>query len=367
MKSNKIKILYDFQTACEQKYGGVSRYHYELMKQLNSGNECKCEMYALFSQNYYFEKLYGKKAVTEFKLSWKYVSRINKLATIFRVLTHHYDIIHPTWYQYYIPKNRRTKIVITIHDMTQELYMEDKGLIIELKKKCIYNSDHIIAISQNTKNDLLRLYPDISPDKISVVYHGTNHLPKPKKPSKWHCPEKYVLFVGSRYDYKNGMLPIKELNKIIHENNMVIVYAGGGKFNDSEKAFIRKYKMDNHVIQEDVSDAELAYLYQNATCFIYPSQNEGFGFPILEAFDNLCPVICSKSSCFPEIAGDAALYFDLDKEGSMADLVKVILSDNSLRHKLIQAGTERKKEFTWEKTASKMSEIYKGLVYGQLL
>ncbi len=365
MCRSKISILYDFQTACEQKYGGVSRYHYELMKQLNSGNECECEMYALFSQNYYFEQLYGKKSISECKLSWQNVSRINKLATIFRVVTHHYDIIHPTWYQYYIPKGTKSKVVITIHDMTQELMLEGKELIIELKKKYIYNSDHIIAISRNTKNDILKLYPDISPDKISVVYHGTNHLPKPEKPTKWTCPGKYVLFVGSRFKYKNGMLPIMELSNMLHDQNISIVYAGGGQFNDSEMAVIREHKMDNHVIQENVSDAELAYLYQNAICFIYPSRNEGFGFPILEAFDNSCPVICSQSSCFPEIAGDAALYFDLNKEGSLLEQVQMILSDDSLRQKLIKAGDERVREFTWEKTANKMSEIYKGLVYGQ--
>lgn len=358
-RDNKIKVFYDFQVACSQRFGGVSRYHYELMSQLNKRDDCQCDMFSLFNKSYYLGEIPGNYSLKRGLLSDQTVNRINKLSTLAKLAISKYDIIHPTWYADYFPKKHRAKIVITIHDLTQELFQEGKEHIVELKKNYIYKADHIIAISKNTKADILKLYPDIPSDKISVVYHGTNHLPKPEKSSGWICPDRYILFVGARSDYKNGMLLIKELSDFVAKNHLSIVFAGGGGLTNDEKQMIKNHNLENNVIQRDVTDAELAYLYHNAACFIYPSLNEGFGFPILEAFDNDCPVICSKTSCFPEIAGDAALYFELGQNGYLGEVVQKLMDDNDLRIQLINKGRERLEFFNWDNTASQTLEVYK--------
>jgi glycosyltransferase involved in cell wall biosynthesis len=92
---------------------------------------------------------------------------------------------------------------------------------------------------------------------------------------------------------------------------------------------------------------------------VYPSKYEGFGIPVLEAFANKCPVICSSTSSFPEVAGNAAVYFDPNKEKSIYEAVKMLLADVNLRQKLVKSGTARLKKFSWDKTAEETAGVYK--------
>ena len=102
--------------------------------------------------------------------------------------------------------------------------------------------------------------------------------------------------------------------------------------------------------------------YRNALCFVYPSFYEGFGIPILEAFANECPVALSNASCFPEIGGNAASYFEPDDVRSMRECIWDLIRDQDLRKDLIEKGKNRAKLFSWEKAAEKTAEIYRYLV-----
>lgn len=119
-------------------------------------------------------------------------------------------------------------------------------------------------------------------------------------------------------------------------------------------------------MQHDVDDQSLAYLYANAICFVYPSLYEGFGLPILEAFDNNCPVICANNSSLPEVGGNAALYFDNEDAGKLAKAVEMLFTDNSIRQKCIELGRIRCKEFTWEKCFEETSKVYRRMI-GEML
>ena len=363
----KYNILYDFQVFWQQKFGGVSRYHIELYKQSQKTNY-KITLTTVFLKNFYLNKMKNKYAcIVRNIIGYKHVYKLNKLLTKYYLNKEKVDIIHPTWYDPYIFSIKgNSKIIITIHDMIHELFWENTAKDeIARKKYAIYNADAIIAISKNTKNDILKIYPDIPNNKISVVYHGTSHLPDAQRPNNFDVPEKYILFVGGRHDYKRGMFLAKALREFLKQyHNVKLLYLGGGSFNRDEISYIHELNLTDRIIQKDVSDAELAYLYSHAVCFVYPSLYEGFGLPILEAFDNNCPVICARNSSLTEVGGNAALYFENDDDVKLAQLVDMLLNNEEVRKKCIKLGKKRAMNFTWNKCFQETCAVYKKIMNG---
>lgn len=360
-----MKILFDNQIFCTQKFGGVSRYHIELAKQLTSKFGDRVVIPVWHTRNVYLADYLNKsyQELHKGKLAAKWIERINTAKVIIHLLLKKYDVVHFTWYHSYLIKFcNRQKIIITIHDMIQELYKTD-SLTVERKKSALYRADGIIAISENTKRDILNLYPDIPKEKIQVIYHGTNHLKSPKAPKDFKLPEKYVLYVGVRNNYKNAAILMKAMSQVCKRiDDVCVLFIGGGMFSAEEEKLLNELKIKDRVLQKNVMDEELAYIYQNAACFVYPSMYEGFGFPILEAFDNKCPVICSNTSSLPEVGGDAAMYFAPDNYGELTAQIEKVLSDPDLRQSYIERGLERVKEFTWEKTAQETRSFYSKIV-----
>ena len=358
-----MKICYDYQIFYHQEYGGVSRYHVEIGYQISKYFNTKVEFPCLISHNEYLKETFNKNifCINRFTNN-SFVYNLNRCYGLLNMLINVYDIVHPTWVDPYIFLFKgKAKIIITIHDMIHELFWQGKAdQEIARKKNAIYKADAIIAISNNTKKDILKLYPDIPEEKIHVVYHGTSHLPKPIKPDSFSVPNKYVLYVGRRDDYKRGMLVAKAMAHLFKKHDDIsLLYIGGGKLSTEEKRVIQNLGIENKVYQKNVTDAELAYLYNNALCFVYPSQYEGFGLPILEAFDNKCPVVCANNSSLPEVGGDAVLYFDNIEE--LSTQIEKCITDANLRSTLIKLGENRGKLFTWEKCAAETYEVYKEL------
>lgn len=361
-----MKVLFDYQIFIQQRFGGVSRYHIELAKELGKIKNCKVDIPVIGNINHYLAET-GEYPELSYSNTWVRRSEVfkNRIFTILKILGGSYDIVHPTWYAPYINRVSKGKLVVTIHDMVQELYAKEQVKNILSKKLAIYQSDAIIAISKNTKKDILKIYPDVNPDKIRVIYHGTNHLPNPCKPNSSEVPKKYLLFVGKRSGYKNVKVVFDAFSEVIKSNSyndLRLVLVGGGKLDKNEYSYLKFLHIEKHVIQMDVSDAELAYLYDSAIAFIYPSKYEGFGFPILEAFDNCCPVISSNTSSLPEVGGNAALYFDPNCMDQLKEQIFKLLNNVQLRTELIQQGTERVKFFTWERTALETYELYNDLL-----
>ncbi|MEQ8223682.1 MAG: glycosyltransferase, partial [Candidatus Eremiobacterota bacterium] len=119
---------------------------------------------------------------------------------------------------------------------------------------------------------------------------------------------------------------------------------------------------DGRIYQYTVNDDMLGIIYKHAIAFVFPSLYEGFGLPVIEAFSCNCPVILSNSSCFPEIAGDGAIYFDGNDIEAIQNIIEKVLYNKALREELIYKGRERAKVFTWEITARKTFSLYKNIV-----
>ena len=361
-----MRVLYDYEIFLIQKYGGATRYFYEIISRLADKEKLDIILYMGYHINRYglenfkdrYKVFYGKKIplVPKTKLI---SSKLQKpIFEKFRKKTE-YDIFHHTYYADYKKKNN-CKDIITVHDFTHEKFPENFTSLdktIEKKKIAILNADGVICVSNTTKKDLLSLY-NISEDKIAVIYHGNSLKYEVTEEPIFEKP--YLLYVGDRRAYKNFgcVLEIFRISDFM-KNNFSLLCFGGGGFRENEKALISKYGLEGKVFQTEGSDKELANSYKYASAFIYPSLYEGFGIPLLEAMHYGCPIVASNSSCFPEIAGDAAEYFEPKSSEELAMKIEKVISNTDRRNVLIRNGYEREKMFGWNKCADETFEFYK--------
>lgn len=370
MNSHRMRIFYDYQTFSIQKYGGVSRLFSELIKVYKMDQDIDCYLSSRYSNNEYLRdmKLKNLKQTSfDTKLMKKFPILINHLGTISDLLVRDYDIFHPTYYNpYFFPFLKSHPFALTVHDMTHELMPEHFGeydKTILNKSKLIPKASKIIAVSENTKKDILRFY-DIDKNKIEVIYNGSSLKPYLGKKELIKLPSKYLFYQGVRNGHKNFkklLVSISELLKTDPE--LYFVCYAATEFSEEEIELMKSLGIHSKVLHfRYKDDKELAYLYQNCLAFVFPSLYEGFGILLLEAMSCGAPMIISDKSSFPEIAQDCAIYFDPTDENSIADSVNRVVKDEKLRKQLISKGNQRIKDFSWEKTAQKTKLVYESII-----
>lgn len=368
MENHKsIKVVFDYQIFIRQHFGGISRVFAEVNTRLRRNN-VKIDYPVLFSQNYYFKDIIHTSEWVSKSGIINYLLRIvNKIYFIgYMIRNHDCNIIHATYYSsyfyYFIPKN--TKYVLTVHDCTQELCSKNtlgnKRMCL-LKKKAINRADAIIVPSENTKKDIISLY-QVKAEKIHVIYWGCTRKKININNIHINLPDKYVLYVGARNDYKNFDNFAKAMGKVCEKIPDIKVVCVGGEFSKEEVQYLKWLHLESNFIQIKANDDELNYLYEKALCFVYPSRYEGFGIPILEAFSCGCPVLLSNASCFPEIGGDSVIYFDPENTADMGNCIYDCIINENERKKMSEQGKQRAREFSWERTARKVYEVYRELV-----
>lgn len=362
-----MKILYDHQIFTWQRIGGISRYFVELMNNLPP--EFASKQSALFTDNVYLSEsskfnngisLFPGKS---FRGKRRAYTLVNKSNTFRLLSTSGVDIFHPTYYDPYFLQRNKKPYVITVYDMIHEKFadmFDANDPTREYKKKTVLNADKVIAISNQTKQDLIELY-GMDEEKIQVVYLGhsvdINAVSEVKG-----LPSNYVLYVGARGGYKNFGTFLKAFAMLAHDNPDLSLVCTGGSFTAEEQAQITSLHLSERVFRFFVSDSQLTYLYRKARCFIFPSLYEGFGIPILEAFAAGCPIALSNTSCFPEIAREGGIYFDPYKVDSMVHALSVLLNDDVCRDEQIARGYEVLKQYSWKKMAEETADIYRSLL-----
>lgn len=385
-----MNILFDYQAFELQTYGGVSRMFVELASKLNAmGNSCLVgvkESSNVHLQNFALTKdmkpaRYRHDRVFGQKQSFKGEYRIKELLI---KLTHYsiqpnvdycikllkeqnFDIFHPTYfYSYFLPFLKDKPFVLTVHDMIPELFPEyfarDNFQIIQKKLLCPL-ATRIHVPSNKTKEDLVNILT-VNPDKVCVIPHGYSKHVGELPDGDINPASHYILYVGQRYAYKNFTPFIHECAKAMHDYPELEVVCTGPDFTVEERKLFDRLHIGNKVKHVFANEGELARLYSNAIAFVYPSLYEGFGIPILEAFSNGCPVMLNEASCFPEVAGDAAVYFTL--QDSKSDFYEKLtwlyrLSDEE-RQKLIDKGHKRLSLYSWEKSAQQLDQLYHSII-----
>jgi Glycosyltransferase len=282
-------------------------------------------------------------------------------------------------------QNTDVRSVVTIHDLIFERYPKqysrfDNWMYRTKFRNACKHADKIIAISQQTKQDIVDLY-GTSPDKIRVCYQSCNpifeHLLNDQQKEtirhKYSLPEKYFLYVGSIIERKNLLNICKALHELKGKLNIPLVVIGNGDGTGYKKqvqdyiaqAGLQRsviFLSDNEHTRNDPgyrTSYDFPGIYQLATAMVYPSTFEGFGLPVLEALWSKLPVITSNTSCLPETGGDAALYVDPGSVPEMADALYKVATNDSLRHEMREKGIRHAQLFKPDICARRVMDVYK--------
>lgn len=275
------------------------------------------------------------------------------------------DINH--FFNFVVPPRVSGTVINTVHDLVYLNYPETmekrnyRRLKQHLKRSC-YQADVIITVSETGKKELIEQM-NLPKEKIRVVYNGVDlQRFRPVKERVLGLPEHYFLYVGTLEPRKNllGLIEAYRIAKPkIGDCKLVLSGVRGWKY-DSIFEKIKEYGLEQDVFFPGYMSAEdLVKLYSGAKAFVFPSFYEGFGIPPLEAMACGVPVITSNCSCLPEVSGDAAVLINPKDWEQLADAMERMLTDTQLRETCISRGFERVKNFTWERAADKVFEIYK--------
>ena len=365
-----MRIVYDHQIFSWQEYGGISRYYYELASRIAMHEGCNVSILAPLYVNRYLQDN------DKFKIIGIHVPRIprtGRAINLFnavpgRILIRRCmpDIVHETYYARHGAAPAKAKTVITVHDMIHEKFRDNfpsRDKTSQNKECAVKRANHVICVSENTKNDLIELF-NVSPTKISVIRHGYT-LGKESLQRKSNIGNKpYILYVGQRGAYKNFSRLLQAYSYSSRlQRAFKLVCFGGSRFSNDEINQIKQLNLETEdVVHLNGDDDILSTLYSNAAVFVFPSLYEGFGIPPLEAMSFKCPVVCSNTSSLPEVTGDAAEYFDPYNIEEMMFSIESVVFSTEKRNKLIKMGLKRINLFSWEKCAEQTLKVYSSLL-----
>jgi glycosyltransferase involved in cell wall biosynthesis len=371
-----MRILYDGEIFRFQSFGGISRYFQNLIRNLPAKFEPsllvtpESDVSQVKHPNLTVSR-YGIERLQSFshRLN-KYLAKVERDSWDRMMWIRRFNLAHPTYYWLVTQRqvsDYRCPVVITVWDMIYELfpspYLDPTGERTELKRKAIMAADTLLCISENTKQDLMRLY-SIPESRITVTYLAAN-----LNDSMAHGPEPvparpYYLYVGGRAPHKNFDLLLEALAKAVSvEPDLYLCVAGPSPLNDEEKKKIVGLKLEDRVGEVGaVADEHLAKLYRCSIALVYPSLYEGFGIPPLEAMACGTTVVTSRSSSIPEVVGDAGIYFDPRAADELADILVDLRRNASLRDEMVSKGFTRAGLFSWQKTATETARVYRALV-----
>lgn len=365
-----MKVIFDHQIFYLQRYGGISRYFRELSMRLARAADTRVSVVAPFHINEYLRR------GAMFGLGWPYfgyefrdADRLRYRTRRFllpRLYAHHQDadIVHETYFSEMAHGFGRARVT-TVYDMIYEIYPQhfpDAVKVTRAKRLAVERCDHVICISETTRQDLVRIF-DVAPERTSVTHLGFDLVPASDTVSPGSSPgaasRPYVLFVGNRGHYKNfDRLAQAFAGSALLRESFDLVAFGGGALGNSESDLLRRLGIADSVRHIAGDDALLARYYRGAAVFAFPSLYEGFGIPPLEAMSFDCPVVCSNTSSIPEVVGDAAVYFEPESVDAIRDALERVTGSDTLRLELVARGRERLKTFSWQRCADETAGVY---------
>jgi len=373
MTNKVLNVGYDASFAPSFR-SGVSVYSHQLLRQLSKiDHQNKYTVFPFFYYHFLPEyKTYQPKLSTNFSFFLDFLpASITK--KVWQYFVPKFDIFHSTTFTI-PPQKVYKKLVVTIYDTTfythpQYHLKENINQCLKSTKLAVKKADAIIAISKQTKQDLIN-YFDCPANKIHVTYLACdkifykkrNKSIKQKTIQKFNIKKPFIFHLGSLEPRKNtlGLIKAYQLLPQKYKDKFDLVIAGGkGWMNNSITNYLSKYPSNNIKLIGYIDNNDLINLYQTTKLFAYPSFYEGFGLPCLEAMVSGCPVLTSNVSSLPEVCGKAAIYCNpKDIEDISKKLLKMLKRKNS---DLIRQGIIQAKKFSWTKTAHQTLNIYQSI------
>ncbi len=355
---------------------GVGRYIRNLLEQIQILDK-KNKYYILNLPNESNNQVYHtnfKNVLADFK--WYSVSEQIRLPGILNKLKP--DLVH--FPHFNVPILYPGKFVVTIHDLIHQHFQMRRASTLNLLtykiKQLGYNqifkvatikSVHILVPSNFVKgllvdewgvdNNKITVTKEAVGDKLLKIANKMSQVKISQVMKKFIIKPPYIFYVGNAHPHKNveGLIKAFLLLKKKYKN-LQLVLSGHDHY------FWQRIKKENKypgiLYTGYVSDEEMVALYKNASCFVMPSLEEGFGIPLLEAMVCSCPVVSSNAESLPEIASDAAIYFNPHDVGDIGDKIDEVLKSEKLRKELIEKGKKRVKLFSWKKLAQQTLEVY---------
>jgi glycosyltransferase involved in cell wall biosynthesis len=362
-----MKIGIDASRAFQKNRTGIEEYSYQVIKHLR--DHLRDQQVILYCnpaintepdfdlpENWKVKFLRAPIFWTQARLSLEMLFRP---VDVLFVPAHTVPLIHP----------RNT--IVTIHGLEYEFcpgaysFWQRFYMRLVIKNSCRW-AKKIIAVSENTKKDLMRLYK-VPEEKMEVIYEGIGDsnfqfsIFNFQKIFNDKIFKPYLLFVGRLEERKNiiGIVEAFEILKRKYNISQKLILAGRfGYGAEGIKDKIKKSRYKNDIILPGyISDEDKFALLKKADAFLFPTFYEGFGLPILEAQSVGTPVVTSNISSMPEVAGNSAVLVDPKDPSAIAEAAYKLISDESYKNDIIQKGMENVKRFSWEKCAREASNL----------
>ena len=361
-----MRVAFDEQVFAIQQFGGISRLFSELAKQYCANPELDVDLAPLDApiiNHYLLDDPRLREAL-----------RVRPVGSGYRALAHYFttrrprpqvEVLHNT---FYLPHGLAgypgAKRVVTVHDMIPELLPRTRRRLdlITLKRRYVERADHVICVSEATRHDLVRTFGAF-PAEISVIPNGVDPAFTPGASRIAQLPDRYVLFVGHRAQYKDADILLRAFASIsATAADVDLVFVGGGALTRAETARIAGLGLDGRVHQFALADAQMPGAYGNALVFVFPSRFEGFGLPAVEAMACGTPSLLAEGTSLPEVGGAAVAYFRPADAADLARKLSPLLADPLERQRLGQAGIQRARMFSWRETAAATAAVYRAVL-----
>ncbi|MFN7160710.1 MAG: glycosyltransferase family 4 protein [Candidatus Gracilibacteria bacterium] len=355
------------------KFTGIGRYNYELINHLFEID--KENTYVIFmNEPEYSEFTFSAKNVEKICAGAKYYSLGEQLSFMKKLYQARLDVMHFTHFNNALLYFK--KQTVTIHDLTLSFFPGKK--MTKWYHRVAYflsvwgvtkKAYRIIAISENTKNDLIKVLR-VPEKKITVVTEGasqdfskiTDKMRLSETKKRLGLSRPFFLYTGVWRDHKNLVGLIKAFHKLTlskdFDADLVITGRHDPVYTEVKDTVQELHLEDRVKLVGMVSEGDLTALYSLATLYTFPSFYEGFGLTILEAFAAELPVACSNTSSLPEVGGDAVIYFDPYSIDDMAEKIGMLYDDKELQKELILKGKKQLSVFSWEDMTKKIHDIY---------
>lgn len=273
-------------------------------------------------------------------------------------------------------RDKRTKIVVTIHDLAFKYFPRhftfwDRRKLDFFTETAVKRADKIIAVSKSTKEDILKFYPKTDPKKITVIYHGVDKEFFSKKQSpqaikkvlgKYKIKKEFLLYVGALQPRKNLEVLIEAFEKLKKKGQDLQLVLVGEPAWKSERIISKVEKSEfrkDIILTGKVAFQDLPIFYQEARVFVFPSLYEGFGIPVLEAWASGTPTIVADNSSLREIGQDAVLKFESSSSNDLLEKIEILLKRDIIREEIVKKGKKYLENFSWDRCAKKTLDFLK--------
>jgi glycosyltransferase involved in cell wall biosynthesis len=362
----RLRVAFDDQIFNAQLRGGISKYFVELMQRLPE-HGIDPVLLSTKTRNLHLAETgwvtrlppQSQRAETVKWVSWRVTGHPRSAP---RPLPQ-FDLMHHTFTNGAYLRGWRGPRIVTVFDMTPELYPSyfTHGNPHFEKRRYTRDSDAIISITENTAQDLYRIYSDNLRSKTHVIPFGVGEEFFDSSADTLDLPERYLLFVGVRYGYKDFETGLAAFARMaVRDPGLALVVVGGGPFSPDETASIAATGAADRVIKLTPPDRDMPEVYRRARAFMFPSIYEGFGLPTLESLAAGTPAVLADASCSREVGGSVALYFSPGDVDDLVATLRLAMSPDEQARAAVE-GPARGHEFTWDRVAAMTADLYRSV------